>query len=116
MKLEFSRQTFDKYTNINFHENPSSGSWLLLADGQTGKTKQIVFFFFFCNFTNAPKYSNSAYECVDINVLPDVMESGRFAACFQSLFQAQHINALQCYNCKKLTVCYYFLMIEKCKK
>ena len=26
MKLEFSRQIFEKYSNIIFHENPSSGS------------------------------------------------------------------------------------------
>jgi len=26
MKLEFSRQIFEKYSNIKFHDNPSSGS------------------------------------------------------------------------------------------
>jgi hypothetical protein len=26
IKLEFSRQIFDKYSNIKFHKNPSSGS------------------------------------------------------------------------------------------
>jgi len=26
IKLEFSRQIFDKFSNIKFHENPSSGS------------------------------------------------------------------------------------------
>jgi len=26
MKLEFSRQIFEKYSNIKFHENSSSGS------------------------------------------------------------------------------------------
>jgi len=26
MKLEFSRQIFEKYSNVKFHENPSSGS------------------------------------------------------------------------------------------
>jgi len=26
MKLEFSRQIFEKYSNIRFHENPSEGS------------------------------------------------------------------------------------------
>jgi hypothetical protein len=26
MKLEFSRQIFEKYSNIKFNENPSSGS------------------------------------------------------------------------------------------
>jgi len=26
MKLDFSRQILEKYTNIKFHDNPSSGS------------------------------------------------------------------------------------------
>jgi len=26
MKLEFSRQIFEEYSNTRFHENPSSGS------------------------------------------------------------------------------------------
>jgi len=26
LKLEFSRQIFEKYPNIKFHKNPSSGS------------------------------------------------------------------------------------------
>jgi len=36
MKLEFSEQIFEKYSNINFHENLSSGSWVVpcgWADG-----------------------------------------------------------------------------------
>jgi hypothetical protein len=59
MKLEFSRQIFEKPSNIKFHEDPSSGSH---ADGQiyrqtdketdrqTDMTKLIVAF---RNFTNA---------------------------------------------------------------
>jgi hypothetical protein len=26
MKFEFSRQSFEKYSNLKFHENPSSGA------------------------------------------------------------------------------------------
>jgi hypothetical protein len=37
MKLEFARQFFEKYWNIKFHENPSSGAELLHADGQTDR-------------------------------------------------------------------------------
>jgi len=29
MKLEFSLQIFATYSNIKFHENQSSGSWVL---------------------------------------------------------------------------------------
>jgi hypothetical protein len=35
MKHEFSRQIFKKYSNIKFHENPSSGAELFHAGGQT---------------------------------------------------------------------------------
>ena len=48
MKPEFSRQTFEKYPNIKFHENPSSGSRFVPGgrkDGQTATTKLISRFF-----------------------------------------------------------------------
>jgi hypothetical protein len=54
-KLEFSRQFFEKYSNIKFHENPSSGSRAVACGqrgGRTDMTKQIVAF---RNFANAPK-------------------------------------------------------------
>jgi len=35
MKLEFSAQTFEKYSNIKFHENPSHGSPVVPRGGQT---------------------------------------------------------------------------------
>ena len=51
MNLEFSQQIFEKYSNIKFHENPSSGSRVVPC-GQTDMTKLIVAF---RNFANAPK-------------------------------------------------------------
>jgi len=58
MKLEFSGQIFEKYSNIKFHENRPSGS-RGVACGQTGgwterrtdMTKPVVAF---RNFANAP--------------------------------------------------------------
>ena len=50
MKLEFSRQIFEKVSNIKFHQNPSSGSQVI-PYGQTDMTKLIVAF---RNFANAP--------------------------------------------------------------
>jgi hypothetical protein len=35
MKLEFSRQIFKEYSNINTHENPELGADLIHADKQT---------------------------------------------------------------------------------
>jgi hypothetical protein len=55
MKLELSQQTFEKYSNTEFQENPSGGrravpcGW---TGGQTDMTKSIVAL---RNFANAPK-------------------------------------------------------------
>jgi len=41
VKLEFSRQVFEKYSSIKFHENPSSGSRVVpcgRADRQTWRS------------------------------------------------------------------------------
>jgi len=40
MKLEFSRQIFEKHSNIKFHENPSSGSRVVPTDGQTDRHEE----------------------------------------------------------------------------
>jgi hypothetical protein len=55
MKRKFSRQIFDQYSNIKFHENLSSVSTVVSCrrtDRQTDMTKLIVTF---RNFPNAPK-------------------------------------------------------------
>ena len=59
MKLEFSGRSLIKYSNIKFHENPSSGSRVVSCgqtdgckDGQTYIAKLIVAF---RNFANSPK-------------------------------------------------------------
>ena len=38
MKLEFSWQIFEKYLNIKFHENPSSGSLVVPCRRRDGRT------------------------------------------------------------------------------
>ena len=40
-RLEFYRHIFEKYSNLKFHENPSSGSRIVPC-GQTDMTKPIV--------------------------------------------------------------------------
>ena len=42
-KLEVCRHIFEKYSNIKFHENPSSGSWVV-ASGLTDMAKLTVAF------------------------------------------------------------------------
>jgi len=51
MITEMSRQFLKKYSNIKFHENPSSRSRVFPC-GQTDMTKLIVVFL---NLANAPK-------------------------------------------------------------
>jgi hypothetical protein len=51
MKVEFSSQTFKKYSNIKFHSNLSTGS-RAVPYGQINMTKLKVTFH---NFVNAPK-------------------------------------------------------------
>jgi len=78
MKLEFSRKIFEKYSNIKFHENPSSGSRQVLpggrrgegTDGETDMTKLTAAF---RNSTNAlnktyPFESRRFYHTADILV------------------------------------------------
>jgi hypothetical protein len=53
-KLQFSRQIFEKCSNIKFHENPSCETPVFYADRRTDMTKITVTF---RNFVNAPKKS-----------------------------------------------------------
>jgi hypothetical protein len=53
MKFEFSRQIFEKYSDIKFHENPSSGSRVVPCDGQQIKMTKLTAAF--RNFAKAPK-------------------------------------------------------------
>jgi len=55
MKLEFSQQISEKYSNIKFHKNLSSGSRVVpcgKTEGQTDMTKLTVAFRKFANVPN----------------------------------------------------------------
>jgi hypothetical protein len=41
MKLEFSRQIFEKFSNIEYQENPASGIWVVLCGQMDGLTDMI---------------------------------------------------------------------------
>jgi hypothetical protein len=60
MKFEFSRQIFEKVSNIKFNQNPSSGSRVVPC-GETDMTKLIVAF---RNAANAPKNCHSCCKVV----------------------------------------------------
>ena len=57
MKLEFFGQIFEKLSNINLYENPSSGSRVVQC-GRTDTTKLIVAF---RNFAKTPKIASSKF-------------------------------------------------------
>jgi len=50
--FNFQEKSFEKYSNIIFHENPSSGSRLAPC-GMSEDTKKLTVAF--SNFANAPK-------------------------------------------------------------
>jgi hypothetical protein len=54
MKLEFSQQIFEKYSNINFHENPPSDS-RVFPNGQTDRHDMTKLIVGFRNFANTPR-------------------------------------------------------------
>ena len=58
IKFEFSRQIFEKVSNIKFHQNLSSGSREVPC-GRTDMSKLTVAF---RNFSNAPKTENTHTE------------------------------------------------------
>jgi tRNA U38,U39,U40 pseudouridine synthase TruA len=55
MKLEFSRQILGKYSNIKFHENPSSGSRVVPCGRTDGGTDMMKLVVAFHTFENKPK-------------------------------------------------------------
>jgi len=54
MKIEFSRQNFDVYSNIKFHENPFSGSRVVSCGPTEGQTDMIKLVVAYRTFPNAP--------------------------------------------------------------
>ena len=58
MKVEFSRQIFEKYPYIKLHENPSIGSRLVPCGRTDGQTDMTKITFAFSNFTKQPKKDN----------------------------------------------------------
>ena len=55
MELGFSRQIFVKYSNIKFHENPSSMGRIVLCEQADGQTDMMRLIDAFHNFANAPE-------------------------------------------------------------
>jgi len=68
MNFDLSRQILEKYLNIKFHKNPSSGTRVIPSvrtDRRTDTKKLIVAF---RNFANAPKNTLFGQRAEFINV------------------------------------------------
>jgi hypothetical protein len=102
MKLEFSRQNFEKYSNIKFHKNPSSGNRVVRhfanVHNQTGYTvskRWTVFSFLPFSvhyrrvFATRRKIEFPVFEKIDVHIyfhahtrtcFAEVLAGGGFAA------------------------------------
>ena len=54
IKLEFSRQIFEKYSSTKLYENPTGGNDVFLG-GETDRQEKKKLVVSFPNFANAPK-------------------------------------------------------------
>ena len=64
MKLTFPRQRFEKYPNIKFHKNPSSGGRVVPFGGMDGQTDMMKLIVTFRNFANSLKNSTFCLHSV----------------------------------------------------
>jgi hypothetical protein len=55
MKIKFSRNISEKYSNIKFHENSSSANRVVPRGRKGGRTDMMKQIVAFGNFSNAPK-------------------------------------------------------------
>ena len=62
MKIEYSRQIFENYSNIKIHASPFSGSPVVAfgqTDGQTDTKKLVVYYVFFWVVPRRLNYSDA---------------------------------------------------------
>jgi hypothetical protein len=55
MKLQFSRKIFEKYSNMKFQKNPTSGSRVVPCGRSEGQISMMKLIVSFGNFRNASK-------------------------------------------------------------
>jgi hypothetical protein len=111
--MEFCQWIFEKYTNIKFNENPSTGKRVVRCgqtDRRTDMTKLRVDF---RNFENAPKMGQQQSASIDgmnKHRFPDQCVLCSVNTKSGSGFQL-HQN--RCYCCSLSIEYYFILMVEK---
>ena len=111
IKLKLPQQTFEKYTNVKFHENPPSRS-RVFPRGQTDNwrkaglpamTKQIVAFRTFANLPKNKSFKMTvmARRKKNVSITGDTHNSERAAdmsACCSAIHYSLHCNMLPRYS------------------
>jgi len=87
MKLKFSWQIFEKYSDIKFHENASNGS-RVVACGRTDMTKLLVDF---RNFVKCLKITSKVVETCETFVLHS--ENGN-----SKNLKGKQLHSISCYS------------------
>ena len=113
IKLEFYQQIFEKYSNIKFHENPSSENRVVpcgQTDRRTDMTKLIVDF---RNFENAPKMGQKQSARTDRMNIQHFLDQCVLCFVITKSFRALHFHQNHCYCCSLPIEYYLRLMVEK---
>jgi len=100
MKLEFSQQIFEKFSNIKFHENPPIRS-RVVPRGRTDMTKLI---FVLRNFANSPE--NIESKSGGLNWLNYVLFMHKIRHCYKVkiFYQIWEVSIFRVY---KFSCCLY---------
>jgi len=84
-KLEFSQQIFEKYSTINFHENPFSGTRIFPCD-QMDRHNKVTHFSQFCEHTIKSNCKLNSVISLNLIVAPCI-----FIESLQFINQRMHI-------------------------
>jgi hypothetical protein len=86
MKLEFSRQIFERYSKVNFHKNPSSGSRIVPCEQKDGLTDMMKLINAFRPFANAPKKAEELHRYMQIMSTSRDFPKGELFSCTLMLY------------------------------
>jgi hypothetical protein len=89
MKVEFSRQIFERSSNIKFHEDPSSGSQVIPCGRTDRQTEMIKLILAFRNFVKPPKNGNISQGKEVFEMVTDTPQMQFQVTQFQTRYSTQ---------------------------